>query len=350
MDYSRNVWYVAAWSSEVTRTLFTRTVCDEPILAFRKENGEAVALSNRCPHRFAPLNRGKLIADDCIQCPYHGLEFDASGKCVRNPHGDNKIPQAAKLRHFPLVERHSLIWLWFGDPAQATPDTIPDFHFLDSSEFKTVAGILTVDGNYELYTDNLMDLSHVEFLHAGGLGSEAMKRGDHSVRQEGLTVHSDRWCPNGLAPPVWDAMFDNYGKPVDLWMYMRWDAPAHMALDVGISPTGTNREAGIWVWGTDIITPETSRTSHYFWALSRTYKRDDSTVDEGWRKSIEIAFHDEDARMIGAVQQMMGDCSLEELSPVLLQPDAGAMRVRRILRQLIAKEKSTALGTTISAK
>lgn len=87
MNFVRNIWYVAAWSNEVPGgTLFHRTYLGEPILIYRKTDGTAVAMGDRCPHRFAPLHMGKLVGD-AVECPYHGLVFDCSGACVANPHG-----------------------------------------------------------------------------------------------------------------------------------------------------------------------------------------------------------------------------------------------------------------------
>ena len=337
--FMRNAWYVVAWSAEVKRSLFARVVCGEPIVLFRKQDGTVAALSDRCPHRFAPLHRGSLLDNDVIQCAYHGLEYGTSGQCVRNPNGNGVVPKAAVLRKYPVVERYSLIWLWWGTPEEVDEALIPNFGCLVDPQYRTVGGVIQMAAHYELIADNLMDLSHVGFLHAGILGSEAIPRGKHKVRQDGNTVHSNRWCPDGIAPPAWGAMFDNYTKPVDHWLDMRWNAPAHMLLDVGITPTGRPRSEGIAAWGTDILTPESDTSTHYFWAISRNWALGDPNVDETWRKAIDIAFGHQDKPMIEAVQQMMGSTAFEELAPVLLDVDAGAMLPRRLLTRFIAEER-----------
>lgn len=342
MTFIRNLWYVAAYADEVGRDMMSRTICDEPVLMFRKQDGTATAIGNMCPHRFAPLDMGKLI-DDTVECPYHGLVYDASGQCVHNPHGNGLVPKKCSVPDYPLVERHGLIWLWFGEHDKIDESLIPDFSCLnDTKNFATCKGIIHMQAHYELITDNLVDLSHVEYLHEGILGSEAIKRGEHSVEQDALTIHSNRWCPDGLAPPAWDAMFGNYGKPVDHWLNMRWDPPAHMLLDVGVSPTGLPRDEGVWVFGTDIITPETETTSHYFWGVSRAYDLDKPEVGDAWSKAIEIAFEGQDKPMLEAVQRMMGNRSFDDMDPVMLQPDAGAVRCRRIISKLLADETTAA--------
>jgi phenylpropionate dioxygenase-like ring-hydroxylating dioxygenase large terminal subunit len=97
--YLRNAWYVAAWSDEVgDGQLVPRTIMDEPIVLYRKADGAMAAIEDRCAHRFAPLSMGKIVGGDRIQCPYHGLEYDGSGACVRNPHGTRNIPPRARVK------------------------------------------------------------------------------------------------------------------------------------------------------------------------------------------------------------------------------------------------------------
>jgi len=334
--FLRNAWYVAAWDYEVEKALFERTIIGESILMFRKPDGVAVAMNNTCPHRFSPLNRGKLHGD-IVECPYHGLRFNAEGKCVHNPHGEGKIPKKACTRTYPLVEIHDMLWIWMGEAELADPATIPDFSCHSDDRFPTVSGVIEMHGNYELITDNLMDLTHVEFVHEGILGSDAIKRGEHEITQNGTTMYSNRWCPNGLAPPAWDAMFGNYGKPVDHWLYMRWDAPCHMLLDVGITPTGSPREDGIWMYGTDILTPRDETSTYYYWGASRSYGHGDRNADKQWEEAITIAFGQQDKPLIEAQQHMLGlhgATDIDEVDAVLLTTDSGPMRCRRIMQKL----------------
>ena len=79
--YLRNRWYVAAWAHEIDSGPLARTIMDEPIVLFRGEGGAPAALEDSCAHRFVPLSMGK-VENGCIECPYHGLVFDATGACV----------------------------------------------------------------------------------------------------------------------------------------------------------------------------------------------------------------------------------------------------------------------------
>ncbi len=102
--YVRNAWYVGAWDHEIGRSMLRRIILDEPVLFYRREDGTPVALEDRCCHRQAPLSMGKLIGD-IVKCPYHGLEYDTTGKCVKVPSQD-MVPKGAKVRAFPVVERN----------------------------------------------------------------------------------------------------------------------------------------------------------------------------------------------------------------------------------------------------
>lgn len=334
--FLKNAWYAAAWSYEVEKALFERTIIGESILFYRKRDNSAVAISNTCPHRYSPLHLGTLV-EDVVECAYHGLRYDGTGQCVRNPHGDGRIPEKMRARAYPLVEVHNLLWIWMGDPALADPGAIPDFSCHADPNYPSVQGVIEMQGYYELITDNLMDLSHVEFLHRGILGSDAIKRGQHELLQSGTTVWSNRWCPDGLAPPAWDHMFKDYGKPVDHWLYMRWDAPCHMLLDVGITPTGRPRGEGIWMYGTDILTPKDENATYYYWGVSRDHDKDSAEMDEIWTQAIKTAFGTQDKPMIEAQHAMLrsiGAHDIDDVDPVLLPMDSATVRCRRILDEL----------------
>src|SRR5262249_13265004 len=134
----RNCWQVIAFANEIGETPLARTVCNEPIVLFRTRSGEAVALADRCPHRLAPLSLGRVVGEQ-IQCGYHGLCFDRDGQCVRVP-GQDQVPSRARVRKYPLVERHTFAWIWMGDAALADPAVVPDFHWMDDPAWACVPG------------------------------------------------------------------------------------------------------------------------------------------------------------------------------------------------------------------
>jgi phenylpropionate dioxygenase-like ring-hydroxylating dioxygenase large terminal subunit len=337
MRYLRNTWYVAAHSHEVNLgELFHRRILNELVLMFRDRAGVASAIVDRCPHRFVPLHMGKLKGGN-VECAYHGLQFDGSGSCVFNPHG--VVPKQAKVKTYPLAERYGLLWIWMGDAEKADPTLIPVYKSLDPAVWKILRGYITVGANYLLETDNILDLGHIEFLHPGFFGSEAILRAKTEVRQEGTTVHSNRLTHDELLPPFLDKSFDARGRPVDRWLNTRWDAPALMELDVGATLTGRPHSEGRSIPGCHFFTPETDRKTHYFWTYSRDYERDNEALDKEIMDGVIYAFEYQDKPVIEAQQHSIGDQDLMSLRPVLLPGDAAAARARRVLQKLIEAEE-----------
>jgi phenylpropionate dioxygenase-like ring-hydroxylating dioxygenase large terminal subunit len=157
--FLRNSWYVAAWAKDLERTLLSRTILGEPLVFYRKENGDPVALEDRCAHRHAPLHLGRLVGDD-LQCGYHGLTFGCDGVCKSIP-SQEMIPAKARVKSYPVVQRNDWIWVWMGEPVLADKDAIPDFSRVADPAFAATGTTNVVKANFELINDNLMDLSHV---------------------------------------------------------------------------------------------------------------------------------------------------------------------------------------------
>jgi vanillate O-demethylase monooxygenase subunit len=342
MAFLRNVWYVAAWDEEILAdALFQRTLLNEPILFFRGDAGVVQAISNRCPHRFAPLHMGKRVANG-VQCPYHGLQFDGSGKCTGNPHGEGKIPAAAVVKSYPVIEKFSTIWIWMGDADKADAALIPDFSCMDPEHFYVGKRYLHAKANYVLETDNIMDLSHIQYLHPGTLGSEGVSDAITSVKQDGNTVFSNRQTVAEIMPDyLYSAMGFPHGEPVDRWIDVRWDPPANMLLNAGAVATGGERSAGKTFPLPHLFTPETEKSTHYWFSfcMPKSMGEFGRQVAEEQVQGLSIPFTDEDLPMLEAQQQMMGDADFWSLKPVLLPGDAGAVRARRVLDKLIAAEQ-----------
>ncbi|RJF84192.1 aromatic ring-hydroxylating dioxygenase subunit alpha [Azospirillum cavernae] len=343
MAYLMNCWYVAAWNHEVTNERpLARTLLDRPVVLFRDATGTAQALFDRCPHRFAPLSLGTLDGDT-LRCAYHGLEFNGAGACTRNPHGNGTIPKAAKVAAFPVVERHSLIWIWMGDPAKADPAAIPDFACLDPDSQHVGKRYLRVKANYLLETDNIMDLSHIQFLHASTLGSNAVAQATTEVKEDGNTVWSLRMTHGEIMPAfLYQAMGIESGIPVDRWIDVRWNAPANMLLLAGAVPGGRPRGEGRDTPTCHLFTPETARTTHYWFSISfpKAMGPFGAQLAEEQIEGLSVPFRTEDLPMLEAQQNAIGDADFWSLKPILLAGDAAGVRARRVLERLIAAEQT----------
>jgi len=335
--YLRNIWYMAAWADEVGDTMLRRRLLGQPVLLFRKEDGAIAALTDRCPHRFARLSDGTREGD-VVHCPYHGLAFDADGHCVHNPFSDT-LPKGAAVRPWAAQERDGIVWLWAGDPALADPALLPDFAAINRAGLAPLKGMTPMQAPYEFATDNLMDLSHIEFVHKGSFaGNGVIFAGRHELKQDGDTLHSNWWMPDVPAPPHSMGQYEP-GTPTDHWLDMRWDAPAAMLLEVGATLTGKPRGEGVIVHQAHIITPESDETSHYFWATTRSQDHAHEEADAMVRSLMEQAFNVEDKPIIEASYANLDGMDFWEARPTFLGIDAGGTRARRLMQQRIASEE-----------
>lgn len=332
-----NAWNMAGWASEVATSWLARRICGLNMLVLRRDDGTLAALQDRCPHRFAPLSRGERVGDTIV-CGYHGLRFDTAGKCVGNPFSD-KLPVGATVRTFPVAERGGIIWVWPGDPALADERLIADLPFLSTTPASMLLhGYTRMLANYEYGTDNLMDLSHIEFVHRGTFaGAGVIFAGKHEIVADGDTLHSNWWMPDVAAPGHTTGIYPPDMR-TDHWLDMRWNAPATMYLDIGATPCDAPREQGVIVEQAHILTAETENTSHYFWATTATFPLDDPSMASGFKAMFAKAFDEEDKPMIEAACANTDGKDFWEQSPVFLGIDAGGVRARRLLQTMRKRE------------
>jgi len=340
MAFLRNTWYCAGWSADVSRTPISKTFLGEPVLMYRTEAGQPVAMSNKCPHRFAPMHQGKLKGD-VIECPYHGLQFNTEGRCVLNPQGDGKIPQAAKLQHFPLVERDGTLWIWMGAPALADPSLIIDTRFVvERDRYAVGLGHLLVHANYQLVMDNLLDLTHAPFVHpntVGGSPEDSLGAGMKvGFEEDAVSVTSTYFCADMKPTPQLRPL---YPLPTgDLRISMRWQPASSLAMRLSMTPPGQPDGSGVVLPLLHLLTPIDEQTTHYFFALARNVAIDSAEADAGMMAFARTAFEQEDEPMIAACQAQMGTTDLFSLKPVLLSTDVATVKARRHLDALIQQE------------
>jgi phenylpropionate dioxygenase-like ring-hydroxylating dioxygenase large terminal subunit len=342
MAFLRNAWYAVAWSEELGAQTVARTILGEPLVLYRDAAGEPVVLADQCPHRFAPLSLGKINGDR-ITCPYHGLTFDKTGACVHNPHGRGVRPASLAVRRYPLAVSDEMIWVWMGEESKAATTRPPEFEFLRSGDLKVIHGYLHVGANYELVTDNLMDLSHAEFLHPfiapPGTASSIKFR----AVQDGERVSAFHTMPDQPNTPLMRLLFNAPPERIDGRAHMHWWPPATMYLDVGATEVGKPESEGAFLPQLHLLSPESDTSTHYFWLAAHDCSHNDEQLMAMLRMGLDDAFRNEDEPMIRAVQSRMRGKPLFDLSPALLPMDEAAVRARRILEKKITDEKVLAL-------
>jgi vanillate O-demethylase monooxygenase subunit len=342
--FVRNAWYVAAWDHELSRSMLRRIILEEPVVLFRTTEGKPVALEDRCCHRQAPLSVGKL-AGNVVICPYHGLQYDTTGRCIKVPSQD-MVPKGARVKSYPVVEKNHWIWIWTGDPAKADPGLIEDFHWLDDPAWRFGGSYLHVEGNYLLVVENLLDTTHLPFLHPNTLGTDSFARSEFEVKREGDRITVSRYLMDDLPAPFHKQMggFPD-GMKVDRWQVTHYGPPCFVKLDVGSAPVGTavrqgERGKGVNMWNLNAITPETEKTAHYFFAQAYNFKLDERWVSDMLRTQVHNIFL-EDMAIIRAQQQNM------DLGPSPVQnlaQDKAWVAMRQIVQSLIQEEQQRAVA------
>ena len=333
--FLKNVWYQAGWSRELDDAgQIARTIIGQPVLVFRNADGTPAAVVDRCPHRLAPLSAGR-IADGVVTCGYHGLGFSGSGTCVRNPHGP--ITSALHIAAYPTVERHRAIWVWLGDAAKADPALIPDLGFIDQTpESAQVTLAMPTAADYRLLVDNIMDLSHADFLHSTTIGGIMVEARKASRVEDGKVIAT--WDARDCVPPPAFRPMVHPAECADIWTEVTWHAPAAMVLGTSAVPAGQTQAPGDIAWTLHNMTPESATTTHYFICSTRPFLLDDAEFSQMLNKALRQAFEDEDKPMLQRQQLSIGNNDIDDLNPVLLPIDAAAVRVRRQLAALLAAE------------
>lgn len=344
LDYPRNAWYVAAWDHEVGRTqVLARTVAGRPLALYRTEDGRPVALADACWHRLAPLSQGKLLGPEDIQCPYHGITYDSRGRCTSMP-AQETINPSALVPSFPVVDRYRYVWVWLGDPALADPTAIPDMHQMTDPGWTGDGLTIHAPCNYQLILDNLMDLTHEEFVHSSSIGQQELSEAEFITSHTDTTVTVERWMHGIEAPPFWRKnmrdKFPGFDGLIDRWQIIHYEAPGTICIDVGCAKAGTgapegDRSQGVNGYVMNTISPETDRTSHYFWSFQRNYRLDSQLITTQLRDGVHGVFGEDEAMLKAQQEAIDANPDYDFYS---LNIDAGGMWVRRILERLLAAE------------
>ncbi|HYF17537.1 MAG TPA: aromatic ring-hydroxylating dioxygenase subunit alpha [Ramlibacter sp.] len=342
----RNCWYVIAWDHEIpaagSPTLFSRTVLGEPILVLRKESGGFAALEDRCCHRLAPLSIGRREGD-CVRCGYHGLKFDAAGQCVDAP-GIPVIPEKARVRTYPLALKNRWLFVWMGDPAKADPQLLPDNFSCEDPAWKHKPGYLHYDTPYLLVCDNLLDFSHLSYVHEktlGGTTAIAQARPEiERVDGPGMAgVKVTRRVGGVPVPPYYRRMrsFPD-GQLLDRWFIYEFLLPGTLLMHSGGRPVDDapdDLRNAVRLHSCQTLTPESEASTHYFFQQSHPADQGDDALTEGIYQSLVTAFN-EDRDMITAQHR---NIQRNPQAPMLPLPIDGALvQFRRLLAQQAAAE------------
>jgi len=339
-SFLRNAWYLAAFADEVGYAPLARTLLNEPVVLFRNAEGVVAALEDRCCHRGAPLSMGE-VTDKGLMCGYHGLVFDAHGACIDIP-GQSQIPARAKVRSYPVVERDEFVWIWMGDPGKAAPEEIVAYpHLAAAKDWPRAHARMHVSGNYTLLMDNLMDLTHLSYLHKTSIGGVAH---DHAHAQMETVktpngVKFQRLIADTRPPPRYIESYGFAGN-IDRWEVFEFVAPANILQSSGAAEAGAGvidrglREgphAGLIL---HVLTPETETSTHYFFSVATS---DRGGPDKAVAMLLKVFA--EDVHMIESQQMRLNASDPSGL--VDIRSDVARVQMARTLKQKIAEEQQS---------
>lgn len=336
--FIENAWYIAGWSHEVASTPVARKILGHPVVLFRDLEGAPKALEDSCPHRRLPLSMGCIVGDT-LRCGYHGMRFDGAGRCIDIP-GQTLIPPAAHIRAYPVVERYDLIWVWMGDPQNADAADIIDVAHYDDPAWAINRGPpMDVGCHYQLMTDNLLDPTHVSYVHATSLGNAStVGIPVMTVRSEDRVVVS-RWILDHELAPFFAHRVRFAGK-ADRLQHYEFHQPSHAVIKDVIAPANSGapdgrRHPATWLLDSyNFITPIDAENCRYYWFQLRNYAIDDREEDEALTRDFISAF-EEDLVVLAAVHAGLK----AKGSRIDLASDRGSNLARNISKQRLAAER-----------
>ncbi|MGC1489502.1 MAG: aromatic ring-hydroxylating dioxygenase subunit alpha [Albidovulum sp.] len=338
--FLKNAWYVAALDQEVTRAPRQVQILGEKIVTYRTEAGAPVALTDACPHRKLPLSKGR-VKGDTLECGYHGLTFDCAGSCIRVP-GQDRIPARANVHSYPVVSRYGLVWIWMGDPALADADKIFRVdHYDDPSWGINRGDAIAFACNYLYISDNLLDPSHVAWVHQSSFGNSACE--DEPLEVEGTEsgVIVSRWMYDVEVAPFYQKLVPFEGK-CDRKQHYEVRFPSHAYIKAFFTPAGTGGSESNLPEGQyfqmdsyNFMTPIDEVTTRYYWFQTRNTCPNDEAISTYMSESVEIAFN-EDREILIEVQKGMASKTTRNIDIAI---DAGPLLFRRRLQKLIDAEQ-----------
>jgi len=165
----RNQWYVVLESSEVRSQPVGVRRLGEKLVFWRDKEGKVHCFPDRCSHRKVELSKGALV-DGRLQCPFHGLEFDGSGKCCLIPaNGKNaEVPDRFNLASYPVHEKEGFIWIFWG--TDKAPEGEPAFFTNLDKPFHYQTRQDPWPIHYSRVIENQLDVVHLPFIHRKTIG------------------------------------------------------------------------------------------------------------------------------------------------------------------------------------
>ncbi|RZA29761.1 MAG: aromatic ring-hydroxylating dioxygenase subunit alpha [Lysobacteraceae bacterium] len=331
-----NQWYVAGFSWELQDKPLARTLLNRKVVMFRTGAGQAAALEDRCCHKSLPLSCG-TIEGRGVRCGYHGLLFAPDGACIEVP-GQERIPAKARVKSYPLVEKDQILWIWMAQEEGGQPThEAPGYWVHGDPRYSVKGDVFHYDAPYQLIHDNLLDLSHLGYVHLKTIGGNAAVHMNAQLKVEaaGDGVRVLRHMRDSAPPPTYLGAWPFQGH-IDRWQEVDFRV-SHLLIWTGGADVGTEdlddpQRGGFHMRGFHAITPETDTTAHYMWTMASNRHPDRPDIAELVYQQTALTFY-EDKEVIEAQYQNM--LRFPGAPQVDIHVDVGPNRARRVIERLV---------------
>lgn len=334
--YPADRWWAAGFSWELKDKPLARTFLNRAMVLFRKPDGAVAALEDRCCHKELPLSCG-TVEERGLRCGYHGLLFDGAGACIEVP-GQAHIPARARVASYPLRERDQILWVWIGSTPDALPaDEPPAYPFHSDPAFKFGGDSFHYDAPWQLIHDNLLDLSHLGYVHLKTIGGNPAihMNAKLDVTQQGEVVKVVRLMPGSEPPPTYAAAWPFAGR-IDRWQEVEFHV-SHCRIWTGAMDACSGRlddpqRGGFHMRGFHGVTPETDATAHYFWTIATNPHPDKQDVTKLVVDQTAATFYEDKVVIEAQWRNQQRFPGREQLA---IHVDVGPNRARRVVQGLL---------------
>lgn len=338
-----NAWYCAGWDDEFHQgreAIVARKIAGERLVFYRTASGKVVALEDRCVHRQAALSLGRKVGES-LRCMYHGMKFGPDGRCEEIP-GQTRIPDNAKVRSFPVVEKDNWVWVWMGDPAKADPNLICFSVGPSNPDWCMKTSKMQLRTNYRNEIENLADLSHLTWVHEQTVGGDLAYgeiRPKHTITSRGL--HTQFWVRSVAPPTVVSHLFPSDMK-VDHCFDIQHTVPCNWIMHFRVFSAGTategesNGQLIADTWTCQSVTPRDADSVDYYYAWGASKETELPGFSDMLGRALDQAF-DEDRRQLEA--QHIRRSEKPDFPMVSIAHDAGPGKMLWVLDKLIKEER-----------
>lgn len=344
--FPKNAWYCAGWDHDfnmIANRLVPREIAGELVMLYRKADGQMVAMEDRCPHRQAALSLGTKEGDG-IRCGYHGMLFGPDGKCREIP-GQTKIPERATVRIYPVVEKDGWVWVWMGDATKVDPALIPFAVGPHEPGWVLKTDYMPVNTNYRLEIANLMDLSHLTWIHKatlGGTDAYTNAKVKSTVLERGVR---NEFVVRGLPLPAFAQHLFPKGMLIDIDYHVTCTIPCTWVLHFRAYTAGTategppNGQLILDTWSGQAVTPRNEDWVDYYFSWGTSVETTIRGLPETLIEGARLAFLEDKAVLEAQWKRMKNNPGGNRIS---IANDAAGNKTLAVLDKILAAEAAAA--------